>query len=105
MLDKLLKHAKYSTVVMFALVIMMTTAVVAYVVNNYITTETQTSVFTKEEYFEKECYEMLLRHPRLVLGKRLASNRASHLKLLWICMCSSEWRCRCKTMLGSIDLT
>jgi len=38
--------------ILITLAILMTTGVVAYAVINYIMTETQTSVFTKKEYFE-----------------------------------------------------
>ena len=58
MLEKLMKHTKRSTAVLFTLAILMTTAVVAYAVINYITTETQTSAFDKKEYFEMACSEI-----------------------------------------------
>lgn len=54
MLDEFTKHMKRSTAMLLTLVILMTTGVVAYAVINYITTGTQTSVFTKKEYFEMD---------------------------------------------------
>ena len=55
MLDRLKKRF---AAILITLAILMTTGVVAYAVINYITTATQTSSFTKKEYFEMECSEI-----------------------------------------------
>ena len=60
--------------ILITLAILMTTGIVAYAVINYITTETQTSSFTKKEYFEMECSEIFAETSEVGPGESVSVN-------------------------------
>ena len=62
--------------ILITLAILMSTGIVAYAVINYITTETQTSVFTKKEYFEMECSEVFAETSEVGPGVEVSINPA-----------------------------
>ena len=60
--------------ILITLAILMTTGAVAYALVSYITTETQTSVFNKKEYFEMECSEIFAETSEVGPGETVSVN-------------------------------
>ena len=60
--------------ILLTLVILMTTAVVTYALVTYLTTGTQTSNFTKKEYFEMECSEIFAETSEVGPGDTVSIN-------------------------------
>lgn len=65
---------KYFTTILITLTLLMTTTVVAYALVTYITSETQTSSFTKKEYFEMECSEIFAETSEAGPGEKVSIN-------------------------------
>ena len=65
---------KRLTTILITLALLMTTTVVAYALISYITTETQTSVFNKKEYFEMECSEIFAETSEVGPGETVSVN-------------------------------
>ena len=65
---------KRLTTILITLALLMTTTVVAYALVTYITTKTQTSSFTKKEYFEMECSEIFSESSEVGLGETVSIN-------------------------------
>lgn len=71
MLDRLKK--RFATI-LITLAILMSTGIVAYALVSYITTATQTSSFTKKEYFEMECSEIFSGTSEVGPGDTVSTN-------------------------------
>ena len=65
---------KRLTTILITMALLMTTTVVAYALVTYITSETQTSSFTKKEYFEMECSEIFAETSEVGPGDTVSIN-------------------------------
>lgn len=65
---------KRLTTILITLALLMTTTVVAYALVTYITTKTQTSVFTKKEYFEMSGSEIFSESSAVGPGEKVSIN-------------------------------
>ena len=65
---------KRLTTILITLALLMTTAVVAFALVTYITTKTQTSFFTKKEYFEMSGSEIFTASSEVGPGEKVSIN-------------------------------
>ena len=65
---------KRLTTILITLALLMTTTVVAYALVTYITTKTQTSSFTKKEYFEMSGSEIFSALSEVGPGEKVSIN-------------------------------
>lgn len=65
---------KRLSTILITLALLMTTRIVAYALVSYIITATQTSSFTKREYFEMECSEIFAETSEVDPGDTVSIN-------------------------------